>query len=302
MANLKDLRTRIGSVKSTKKITSAMKMVAASKLRQAQAQAEAARPYADKMNTLMARLVTAIGDRDEAIPLLDGTGANIKQLFIVISGERGLCGGFNGLLLKQTRHQINMARFDGKQIKIICIGHKAYDLLKRDFEDDIINHYRLEPGIKLAHQVTAQICEDYEAGDYDEIHVIYNHFKNAMTQEPTYSQLVPYKISESLLETFKRQEKVIEEQQGPGAAGWYLFKPNAQELLDQIISQQISTRLLQMILETAAGEQAARMTAMDNATRNASDMISELTIKYNRERQAVITREITEIVSGAEAL
>lgn len=302
MANLKDLRTRIGSVKSTKKITSAMKMVAASKLRQAQSQAESARPYADKLNMLMARLVTALGKRESHRPLLDGTGKDIKQLFIIVSGERGLCAGFNAQLLKQTRHQMNMARFDGKQIKIICIGQKGYESLKKDFQDNIIAHHRLKTDIKMAQDITSQICQEYEDGAYDQIHVIYNHFKNAMSQVPTHNQLVPYKISDVLLETFKRQEKIIEDKQGAGALGWYLFKPNAQALLDDLIPQQISTRLFQIFLETAAGEQAARMTAMDNATRNASDMIHDLTIQYNRERQAVITKEITEIVSGAEAL
>lgn len=277
-------------------------MVAASKLRQAQSQAEAARPYADRINMLMARLVTAIGAREERNVLLDGTGQNTKQLFIVVSGERGLCAGFNAQLLKQVRHQMNMARFDGKQIKILCIGQKAYESLKRDHEKEIIGHYKLSPNAELSQQITAQICEEYLNGDYDRVHVVYNQFKNAMSQVPTHNQLVPYKISDLLLETFKRQEKIIEEQQGEGALGWYLFKPDAQTLLDQLIPQQISTRLFQVLLETAAGEQAARMTAMDNATRNAGDMINDLTIQYNRERQAVITREITEIVSGAEAL
>ena len=302
MANLKDLRTRIGSVKSTKKITSAMKMVAASKLRQAQAQAEAARPYAMKLNTLMARLVTAIGDRENHIPLLDGTGKNTKQLFIVVSGERGLCGGFNGQLLKEVRRQINTQRFDGKTIQLVCIGRKAHEALKKDFEDIIIATHRLEPNAVLSQKIVTQICDQYEDGAYDEIHVIYNQFKNAMSQIPTSTQLVPYKISDVLLETFARQEKIIEERDGAGALGWYLFSPDAQTLLDQLIPQQIATKLFQMLLETAAGEQAARMTAMDNATRNAGDMINDLTIQYNRERQAVITREITEIVSGAEAL
>ncbi len=302
MANLKDLRTRICSVKSTKKITSAMKMVAASKLRQAQSKAEAAHPYAERMNAMMARLITAVGKRSTYIPMLDGTGEDIKQLFIVVSGERGLCGGFNNQLLKEVRHQVNVMRFEGKQIKIICVGRKAYDYLKRDFADDIIRHHRLDPLATLAQQMTKTICDEYNTREYDQVHIIYNQFKNAMSQTPNTAQLIPYKISETMVEKFKRQEKIIEEQQGPGALGWYLFQPNAQALLNTLIPQQISTRLFQVLLETAAGEQAARMTAMDNATRNAGDMITDLTMQYNRERQAVITKEITEIVSGAEAL
>ncbi len=279
-----------------------MKMVAASKLRQAQNRAESARPYANHIMMLMLRLIESMNNRGKHTPLIRGKSIVKKKLFIIVSGERGLCGGFNAQLLKQSRRIINTQRFDGKEIKIISMGRKGYEALKSDFKDIIVEHHPLILDPVLIKNIVSKLCDDFEQGLYDEVHVIYNQFKNALNQIPHETQLIPCKITENMFEKFYRQEKMFEEKNGTGSLGWYLFKPDAKTLLEQIIPQQIATKLFQIMLETAAGEQAARMTAMDNATSNAKDMINDLTIEYNRERQAVITREITEIVSGAEAL
>lgn len=299
MANLKDLRTRITSVKSTRKITSAMKMVAASKLRQAQARAEQSQPYARAMNEAMARLLKAIGERRKKIPLLDGTGKSHNILMIVVSADRGLCGGFNGNLVRETRRKINGFLLDNKQVRILCIGKKGRDLLRRDFKDLIIDDRALSADFADAHEITKLLVAMFDNGACDEVHVAYNQFKNVITQTPTMKQLVPYQISAEATYRLEQQEKSATSQ--GFSAGVYKFEPNAMALLEAMVPQMVASELYRVQLDVGAGEQAARMTAMDNATRNAGDMINALSMTYNRARQAAITREVVEIISGAEA-
>lgn len=300
MPSLKDFRTRISSVKNTRKITSAMKMVAASKLRQAQARAEAGRPYAKKMAEALARLILAIGPRDEPFPLLDGTGRNEKALFVVVTADRGLCGGFNTNLVREARRHITMARLENKQVKIITIGRKGRDLLKREFPDALIDHLPFEITYATAEALTQKIISLFNAGGYDHAYLASSHFKNVISQVPTVTQLVPFLPPQDAVEQFKREE-TTHGLYNETAHGYYSFEPNAMTLLKRLVPQQIAAQLYSVLLEVGAGEQAAKMTSMDNATRNAGDMINGLTLQYNRARQAYITREVSEIVAGAEA-
>ena len=299
MANLKDLRMRIASVKSTRKITSAMKMVAASKLRQAQSRAEQSQPYARAMNEAMARLLNAIGDRQEKIALLDGTGKSQNVLMIVVSADRGLCGGFNSNVVREARRKINGLLLDNKQVRILCIGKKGRDLLRRDFRELIIDDRALSHNFADAHEITKMLVAMFDAGTCDEVYVAYSQFKNVITQTPLVKQLVPYQISDKSVQQLLAQDKLAASQ--GFAPGIYRFEPDALTLLKAMVPQMVASELYRVQLEVGAGEQAARMTAMDNATRNAGDMINGLSLTYNRARQAAITREVVEIISGAEA-
>jgi F-type H+-transporting ATPase subunit gamma len=295
MPSLKDFRVRIGSVKNTRKITSAMKMVAASKLRQAQARAEAGRPYALKMSEALARLILAIGQRDEKMPLLDGTGQNRRVLFVAMAADRGLCGGFNGNLVRELRRQISRNLVENREVKVVTVGRKTRDLLKREYPELIVESLPLITKYETAEKVTTRVIDMFTDGQFDKAYVVYSAFKNVMTQTPTVKQIIPFEIS----------EKVLHDVEGHGNAdeprGIYTFEPSAQILLERLVPQQIAAQVYSLLLEVAAGEQAARMAAMDNATRNAGDMINRLTLSYNRARQAYITKEVSEIVAGAEA-
>jgi F-type H+-transporting ATPase subunit gamma len=300
MPSLKDFRVRIGSVKNTRKITSAMKMVAASKLRQAQSRAELGRPYAAKMAEALARLVMAIGTRSEPIPLLDGTGRKQKILYVVIAADRGLAGGFNSNMVREVRRHITGQALENREMSIITIGRKARDLLKREYPHSILNSTTLDIAYSTAENVTKQLIAMYEDGKYDVAYVAYSQFKNVMTQLPTVKQIVPFEIPQAVMDQVKRDE----EAQGlynETTRGVYSFEPDEMTLLKRLIPQQIAAQLYSILLEVGAGEQAARMAAMDNATRNAGDMINRLTLQYNRVRQAYITKEVSEIVAGAEA-
>lgn len=300
MPSLKDFRVRITSVKNTRKITSAMKMVAASKLRQAQARAEAGRPYARKMSDALARLILAIGQRDEPTPLLDGTGKEQKHLFVVVSADRGLAGGFNSNLVREVKRKISTKKLEGKDVKIITVGRKARDLLRRDFPNDIIESMPCTVNYDTAEALTQKITSLFNNGAFDIAHIAYSQFKNVITQTPTVEQLVPFKMPKAEVEDMKRNPQA-HDAYGDASDGYYMFDPDAMTLLKRLIPQQIGAKLYSVLLEVGAGEQAARMTAMDNATRNAGDMINGLTLQYNRARQAYITKEVSEIVAGAEA-
>lgn len=300
MPSLKDFRVRIGSVKNTRKITSAMKMVAASKLRQAQARAEAGRPYAGKMAEALARLVLAIGPRSEKIPLLDGTGRAERVLYVVVAADRGLAGGFNSNMIREVRKHITAQTLENKSISILTIGRKARDLLKREFPSFILESAPLNIAYTTAENVTKQLIDLYEADRYDVAYIAYSQFKNIMTQTPVVKQIVPFEIPATIVEQMQRDAEV-HGLYNEVPRGVYSFEPDAMTLLKRLLPQQIAAQLYSVLLEVGAGEQAARMTAMDNATRNAGDMINRLTLQYNRVRQAYITKEVSEIVAGAEA-
>lgn len=300
MPSLKDYRLRIASVKNTRKITSAMKMVAASKLRQAQGRAEAGRPYAMRMREILARLILAIGQRDEKIPLLDGTGHNTKVLLIAVAVDRGLCGGFNTNLVREVRRQILNMTLEGKEVTLITVGRRARDLLKRDFPNTIVKHFPFEIKYDTAQTLTQKIIELYDDGTYDVAYLAYSQFVNVMSQIPLTEQIVPFVLPTKVIEEIERKE-MAHNIYDDAANGVYSFEPDPMFLLKRLILQQVAAKIYSVLLEVGAGEQAAKMTAMDNATRNAGDMINGLTLQYNRARQAYITKEMTEIVSGVEA-
>jgi len=293
MPSLKDLRVRINSVKSTQKITSAMKMVAAAKLRRAQEQAEAARPYAERMERMMASLASGAVGQEGAPPLLGGTGKDDTHLVVVMTSYRGLCGGFNSSIVRGSRRLIRELEGQGKTVKIFCIGRKGRDQLRRDMGDRIVGHIdeigRPYLRFEEAAQVAEKLIEMFEAGEFDACTIIYNRFKSAMTQIVTPQQIIP-------LPEPKEEDK-------PDLGGAiYDYEPDEQEILAELLPRNVAVQVFRALLENAASEQGARMTAMDNATRNAGDMINRLTIIYNRSRQAAITKELIEIISGAEAL
>lgn len=295
MPSLKDFRTRIGSVKNTRKITSAMKMVAASKLRQAQSRAEEGRPYAAKMREALVRLIIAAGQR-ERMPILDGTGSAQKILYVVISADRGLSGGFASNLGREVRRHVSTELLDNREISIITVGRKARDTLRRDFAGNIIESLPLVTKYDTAQTVTTRLMELFNGGHFDVAYIAYSEFKNVITQTPTVKQLVPFALPD-----VEEQPVLAKGLYNEVAQGVYSFEPDAQTLLQRLIPQQIAAQIYSILMEVAAGEQAARMTAMDNATRNAGDMINNLSLQYNRARQAYITKEVSEIVSGAEA-
>ncbi|MCW2244700.1 F-type H+-transporting ATPase subunit gamma [Azospirillum fermentarium] len=297
MPNLKDLKLRIDSVKSTQKITSAMKMVAASKLRRAQEQAEAARPFAERMGRMLSSLAVNVQGGGEGPKLMTGTGSDQVQLLVVISSDRGLCGAFNGSIVRETRRQIQRLQAEGKTVKLLTVGRKARDQLRRDYASLIVESYEDVGRRKLsfadADRIAKKVLEMYDAGEYDVCSVVYNQFKSAISQVVTLQQIVPFAVPE----TAAAAEGAAAE-----AKPVYEFEPDEEQILAELLPRNLAIQIYRSLLESAASEQGARMTAMDNATRNAGDMINRLTITYNRTRQAYITKELIEIISGAEAI
>ena len=300
MPSLKDLRNRIGSVKSTQKITSAMKMVAASKLRRAQDQAVAGRPFAERAEAMLRNLAARVARTGQGPRLMVGTGSDAVHLIITITSDRGLCGGFNAAITRDTRRLIHELQRDGKTVRLLCVGRKGRDNLRRDFAGLIVDSLtdvgkpalRYTDAEAIAHRVLAML----EDGEFDVCTVVYNRFRSAISQVVTRQQLVPVS-----LEGADTTESRITEAMGTGKAV-YDFEPDEDAILAELLPRNLAVQLYRALLESAAGEQGARMTAMDNATRNAGEMIDRLTLVYNRTRQATITKELIEIISGAEAV
>ena len=291
MPSLKDLKTRINSVKSTQKITSAMKMVAAAKLRRAQDSAEKGRPYADRMQKIVNSLASK-ANPISAPQLLVGNGKDNTHLLVVVSADRGLCGGFNGAITRQTRTEVARLRGEGKTVKLLMVGRKSADALRRELGDSYIDSLEGIQGTAVEYADAASIGETvrngFEAGEFDVCTVIFNKFKSAISQEVTLKRLIPAEVGEDT--------------QNDDAGVSYEYEPDEEELLAAVLPRNISTQVYSALLESSAAELAARMTAMDNATRNAGDLIERLTLVYNRTRQATITKELIEIISGAEAV
>ncbi|MCH1475973.1 MAG: F0F1 ATP synthase subunit gamma [Alphaproteobacteria bacterium] len=291
MPSLKDLKTRINSVKSTQKITSAMKMVAAAKLRRAQDSAEKGRPYADRMQKIVNSLASK-ADPTSAPQLLVGNGKDNTHLLVVMSADRGLCGGFNGSITRQARNEVTRLRGEGKTVKLLMVGRKSADALRRELGDAYIDSLEGIQGTAVQYADAASIGETvrngFEAGEFDVCTLIFNKFKSAISQEVTLKRLIPAEIGEDT--------------QDDDAGVAYEYEPDEEELLAAVLPRNISTQVYSALLESSAAELAARMTAMDNATRNAGDLIERLTLVYNRTRQATITKELIEIISGAEAV
>ena len=295
MPSLKDLRNRIASVKATRKITKAMQMVAAAKLRRAQEAATAARPYAERMNGVLATLGKS-SNREGASPLLVGTGRDQTHLLIVMTAERGLCGGFNSNIAKLARADAQKLLSAGKTVKILTVGRKGADNLRRDLGRSIVERVDLrgvrQIGFAQAEEVTAKVLALFEAGEFDVATLYFSEFKSVITQKPTALQIIPAQLPEA----------EAEGSAAGGARAMVEYEPEEDEILGYLLPRNIATQIFRGLLENAASEQGARMSAMDNATRNAGEMIDKLTIKYNRQRQANITKELIEIISGAEAL
>jgi F-type H+-transporting ATPase subunit gamma len=294
MPSLKDLRGRINSVKSTRKITSAMKMVAASKLRRAQAAAEAARPYAERMEQMLGRLAASVAGSPTAPRLLVGTGNDQRHLIVAITADRGLAGAFNSGVGRQSRALIRRLRQDGRSIRIIAVGRKGRDYLRREYADAIASDTALggNRGIEYeaAQAVARQIAEMFERDEFDVATLVYNRFHSVISQVPTERRLIPLPLPEAA------------EEEGQGARAIYEFEPDEETILRRLLPQNLAIQIYRAMLESNAGFYGAQMAAMDNATRNAGEMIDRLTLNYNRTRQANITKELIEIISGAEAL
>jgi len=299
MPSLKDLRNRINSVKQTRKITSAMKLVASSKLKRAQEQAERSRPFAEKMAEMLANLARTVEGMPEAPALMTGSGRDESHLLLVATADRGLCGGFNSSIVRGARRRIDQLKGDGKQVRLICIGRKGRDLLRREHADlieayvaDVVSKRRIE--FADAERIAQMVTDRFEAGTIDRATIIYNRFKTAISSELTFQQLVPVEVPE------------LPESADPEASdepsALYDFEPDSERILTELLPTNLAVQIFRALLENAASEQGARMAAMDNATRNAGEMIDKLTLSYNRQRQAAITKELIEIVSGAEAL
>jgi len=295
MASLKDLRNRIASVKATQKITKAMQMVAAAKLRRAQEAAEAARPYSERMAKVLANIAAAV-DGADAPTLMAGTGKDDVHLLVVATAERGLCGGFNSQIARLAKEHVRRLLSEGKTVKIITVGKKGYDILRRDYANLIIERIELrdvkQVGFANADQIARKVIQLFNQGEFDIATLFYSQFKSVISQIPTAQQIIP------------ASAPVEPEASAGDAAGnaVYEYEPDASEILGDLIPRNISVQIFRALLENAAGEMGAKMTAMDNATRNAGDMINKLSITYNRQRQAQITKELIEIISGAEAL
>jgi F-type H+-transporting ATPase subunit gamma len=291
MANLKDLKTRIASVKSTRKITKAMQMVAAAKLRRAQEAAESARPYAERFNAVLGQLASSVGGSDSAPLLLRGTGKDDVHLLVVMTAERGLCGGFNSNIVKLAKTKARELIAAGKTVKILTVGKKGREQLRRDFGDRLIAHVDLSEVKRLGYANAQDIARDllgrFDAGEFDVATIFYAKFENVVTQVPTAQQIIPASFEAS---------------EDEGAATLYDYEPDEETILADLLPRGVATQIFAALLENGASEQGARMSAMDNATRNAGEMIDKLTIEFNRSRQAVITNELIEIISGAEAL
>jgi F-type H+-transporting ATPase subunit gamma len=296
MASLKDLRKRIASVKSTQKITSAMKMVAAAKLRRAQEQAEAARPYAERMERVLASLAKSTASQAGAPRLITGSGRDQVHLLVVGTADRGLCGGFNSNIVREARRHIRALQEEGKTIKILCIGRKGRDQLRREFGDLIIDTIedvaRPRPSFEVAEVISRRLIAMCDDEEFDVCTLFYARFKSAISQIVTTQRLIPFEVESG------------EEQQAGASADLaiYDYEPDEAEILAALLPRNLAVQVYRALLENNASEQGARMSAMDSATRNAGDMIDKLTLSYNRTRQAYITKELIEIISGAEAL
>ena len=291
MANLKELKNRIASVKNTRKITKAMQMVAAAKLRRAQEAAEQSRPYTQRFNAVMAGLAASVGGSGSAPKLLSGTGSDQVQLMVVMTSERGLCGGFNSNIVKLAKAHATKLKAAGKTVKILTVGKKGRDQLKRDFSDLFIGHVDLTEVKRIGYTDAQGIAKDvltrFDAGDFDVATIFYAKFVNVVSQIPTAQQIIPA--------SFEVDEDATE-------STLYDYEPSEEAILADLLPRGVATAIFSALLENGASEQGARMSAMDNATRNAGEMVDKLTIQYNRSRQAVITNELIEIISGAEAL
>ncbi len=295
MPSLKDLRSRISSVKATQKITKAMQMVAAAKLRKAQQAAEAARPYAERMEKVLTRLATSLAGDPNAPKLLGGTGSDDTHLLVVATGERGLCGAFNSSIARLARDHANRLKREGKTVKILCIGKKGYDILRRQFPDEIQEVVEVKAKqltFSVAQPIGAKLLDMYDKGEFDVATLFYSRFESVIAQKPTALQLIPLPVPEDAENADKTTEG--------GAV--YEYEPDEEEILAELLPRNVQVQVFRAMLENAASEQGSRMTAMDNATRNAGDMIKKQTMQYNRSRQALITKELIEIISGAEAL
>jgi len=291
MPSLDDLRKRIKSVKSTQKITKAMKMVAAAKLRKAQENAEKGRPYSEKMNNIILNLSNSISDKENAPKLLVGTGNKKNYLCVVLTADRGLCGGFNTNIVKKAKFFFEKIKSEGKSLKIITVGSKGYDQLKRVYGSQIIEKISFKDS-KVANYLDAEIAgkkiiELFEKNEFDMCTIFYNQFKNVITQIPQEQQIIPLKSNEI-------KKNSVDDN--------YEFEPEEDEILSNLLPKNISTQIFKAMLENSASEQGSRMSAMDSATRNAGELVDKLTINYNRSRQAAITKELIEIISGAESL
>lgn len=294
MPSLKDLRNRIASVKATQKITKAMQMVAAAKLRRAQEAAEAARPYSERMGAVLANITQAIGGGGDAPALMTGTGKDDVHLLVVCTAERGLCGGFNSQIARLARDHIRKLLADGKQVKIICVGKKGFDILRRDYASLVIDRVDLREvktlGFVNADAIARKVIHLFNEGGFDICTLFYSQFKSVISQIPTTQQIIPAGLASAPAAA------------ADGGNAVYEYEPEPGEILSDLIPRNISVQVFRALLENAAGEMGAKMSAMDNATRNAGDMINKLSITYNRQRQAQITKELIEIISGAEAL
>lgn len=289
MPSLKDLRNRIASVKATQKITKAMQMVAAAKLRRAQSAAEAARPYAERMETVLANLASGVSG-SSAPRLIAGTGSDKVHLLLVCTAERGLCGAFNSSIARLARDKANALKADGKTVKIICVGKKGYDILRRQFANDIIEFIDLrefkQVGFVNAEAIAQNVLSRFDNGEFDVATLFFSRFRSVIAQIPTAQRIIPAEIPEGT----KQTDAV------------YDYEPEESEILETLLPRNLTVQILRALLENAASEQGARMSAMDSATRNAGEMIKKQTTLYNRSRQAMITKELIEIISGAEAL
>lgn len=288
MPSLKDLKNRIGSVKNTRKITKAMQMVAAAKLRRAQEAAEAARPFAERMTAVMSALAAGVGTGEGAPKLLAGNGKDQVHLLVVMTSERGLCGGFNSSIVKLARQRAGELVAAGKTVKILTVGKKGREQLKRDWANAFVGHIDLSEvkrvGYANAQAIAREVMAAFEAGEADVVTIFYNRFQSVISQIPTEQQVIPAKF------------------EGTATTALYDYEPSEEAILADLLPRGVATQIFTALLENGASEQGARMSAMDNATRNAGDMINKLTIQYNRSRQAAITKELIEIISGAEAL
>ncbi|MGR3547709.1 MAG: F0F1 ATP synthase subunit gamma [Roseovarius sp.] len=291
MPSLKDLKNRIGSVKSTRKITKAMQMVAAAKLRRAQDAAEQARPYTERFNAVMSKLAASVGDAANAPRLLAGTGEDKVHLLVVMTAERGLCGGFNANIAKLAKTHAAELLAKGKTVKILTVGKKGRDAIKRDLGQYFVGHVDLSEVKRLgyadAQGIATEVLKRFDGGEFDVAKIFFSRFENVVSQVPTIQQVIPFDVSEA---------------GEVDTDSFYDYEPDEQAILADLLPRGVATAIFAALLENGASEQGARMSAMDNATRNAGEMIDKLTIEYNRSRQAVITNELIEIISGAEAL
>ncbi|MDX9860709.1 MAG: F0F1 ATP synthase subunit gamma [Rhodospirillales bacterium] len=300
MSNLKDLRIRIHSVRSTQKITSAMKMVAASKLRRAQMAVEDSRPYVERMTRMLSEFASSLPEGAPVPPLLAGTGNDETHLIVVVTADRGLCGGFNGNVVREVRRRVRDLKGKGKTVKILCLGKKGRDALRGQFRKEIIDTVegltRNVVDFETASGIAARIADMFSKEEFDVCTMVYTRFQSAMTQHVTVRQIVPLAAQAADAPEEGGAKTVAE------PLGMYILEPSEEEILDILVPRNLAVQLYHALTESYASEQGARMTAMDNATRNAGDMIDALTLTYNRTRQSVITKELIEIISGAEAL